>query len=452
MSQEKIKVTFPVGRVVKSNCPLGKRFTKDTYIDDAAYNTMMLAKVKLLDTHPLFGVMGLNLSLVEDPSGYLSTLATDGRHIFYSAEFVKKLSDKQAVFGVAHELYHVVLDTTGKNHRGKGLNHRLFNMAADYVINGELKDNKIGEVITQIDICLDDKFRGWSTEEVYEYLLEHPEHGGGNSLLDEHIEFEISTGQEGEGQGEKTEGNTVKVHMTEEEMEKFKNYMKEIIQDAATAHQDAQRRGGRGIGSIPAGIKLIIDSITKPKVDWRNTLRRYAVQVRRRGYSMARPNKTMLQMGYTIPGFRRQVNELDIVFALDCSGSVSMQQIGTFCGELHGIMQAFDSYNMLGMCWDGAVAEESVVRLNRGTGVKSTTELLQSFVNGIAGGGSTNPTCVYDWLKEHKMKPKLLIIFTDGYIDTWGDPNYCNTLWLINTGSNEQIKAPFGKTIQYDQN
>jgi len=45
--------------------------------------------------------------------------------------------------------------------------------------------------------------------------------------------------------------------------------------------------------------------------------------------------------------------------------------------------------------------------------------------------------------------PKQLVVFTDGYpYGSWGDKDYCDTLWIINSGSD--ITAPFGVTVQYE--
>ena len=50
---------------------------------------------------------------------------------------------------------------------------------------------KVGELITTIPILHDTKFRGWSSEEVFDYLLEHPEEmPAQGQQFDKHIEIE----------------------------------------------------------------------------------------------------------------------------------------------------------------------------------------------------------------------------------------------------------------------
>jgi hypothetical protein len=53
-------------------------------------------------------------------------------------------------------------------------------------------------------------------------------------------------------------------------------------------------------------------------------------------------------------------------------------------------------------------------------------------------------------LKNEEIVPERLVIFTDGYPNnTWGDENYCPTLFLIH--GNKNIVAPFGQTAYYEE-
>jgi len=44
-----------------------------------------------------------------------------------------------------------------------------------------------------------------------------------------------------------------------------------------------------------------------------------------------------------------------------------------------------------------------------------------------------------------------LIMFTDGYPwGSWGNPDYCDTLFVIHGDIQKRITAPFGMTIHYE--
>ena len=43
-------------------------------------------------------------------------------------------------------------------------------------------------------------------------------------------------------------------------------------------------------------------------------------------------------------------------------------------------------------------------------------------------------------------------MFTDGYPwDSWGDADYCDTIFVIHSNSDKNLQAPFGATAHYDQ-
>ena len=54
-------------------------------------------------------------------------------------------------------------------------------------------------------------------------------------------------------------------------------------------------------------------------------------------------------------------------------------------------------------------------------------------------------------MKEEGLQPKKLIVFTDGYPwGSWGDENYCDTLWVIHGNHDKDLEAPFGVTTHYE--
>jgi len=457
-----------------TKCPLGKTFKDNTYYDEDAYQRMVAAKTSLLYRHPLFGVLSIALVLVEDTTGIIGTMATDGKHIFYSAKFVNSLSDASCEFAVAHEIYHCIFRHCGHVTESRAFDKdmRIWGYATDYVINADLKEANVGKFITEIKILYRAEYLGWSSEEVYEDLKKNPEkmnsnqgdssdkngtpqagQGGSGDAPDgphdKHIQVEVIP-DEDEGKQPKVEqdGSEIKVRMTQSEYDKLRQSWNEQLQQAAVAHREAQQ--SRGVGSIPAGMERMLDHLRTPQVNWKDVLRRFVRQVKRRGYSYMKLNKNMFPLGISIPGYRRMINELDIVVGIDASGSVSEEQLRDFATELLGMLQAFDSYHVLAMCWEFLVMEESVTWITRQNIAKKPMDSLIPFLKVMAGGGGTDPNSCFEWLKRNKMKPKLLVMFTDGEIGSnWGDPKYCPTLWIIHN-SNKKIKAPFGHTVHYE--
>ena len=51
-------------------------------------------------------------------------------------------------------------------------------------------------------------------------------------------------------------------------------------------------------------------------------------------------------------------------------------------------------------------------------------------------------------MEEQEIRPSMLVVFTDGETwDRWGDPEHCETLWVIHGG--DHVKPPFGQTVYY---
>jgi predicted metal-dependent peptidase len=139
----------------------------NTATDNAVREKLITARIALLLKAPFFGNLATRLKLV-NADEWLPTAATDGRNFYYNSEFVNKLPQKQIEFLVGHEVLHVVYDHMG---RAGDRDKRLFNCAADYCVNSDLKQQRIGDFIP-IGLY-NKKYDGWSSEEVYDDLYEN---------------------------------------------------------------------------------------------------------------------------------------------------------------------------------------------------------------------------------------------------------------------------------------
>jgi predicted metal-dependent peptidase len=80
------------------------------------------------------------------------------------------LTQEELVFVYVHELLHVALF---HHSRGLGRHPHLYNIAADFVINGWLVEMGVGQ-LPKIGALYDPRLQGMSTEEVYDKLLLSP--------------------------------------------------------------------------------------------------------------------------------------------------------------------------------------------------------------------------------------------------------------------------------------
>lgn len=455
--------------------PPSQRYHKDTFVDQMAYDNLIAAKAALLKEFPFWGILGLTVVLVELPKQSLPTLATDGRHIYYNAEFTQSLTFGEVVFAIGHELFHGLFNHAGSESRFEGYTGidmerlqregdqekikeaiakaKLWNFAADYVVNGGLVEANVGEFIKTIPILYEDEYLGWSVEDVYEDLLKNPEKVPQNAqCLDEHVEVTIVPDDEAE-EAKKNGNEEGQVVMGESEYEAMRKEWQDNMVSAAIAQKEHDKRtGSSGAGCIPMAVQRLIDDLSKPKVNWRTALRRYVQRIIHRRYSYKSPNKALFSRGVTIPGFRDSVNKLDVAVFVDTSGSVGMEQLTAFISEFRGMMDAFPRYKVHIHCFDGDVIEDTVMTLEKHSsgGWDIVKKHVLDFSKKISGGGGTDFECNWDYLKAKKIKPRIIIMLTDGYpFGSWGDPKYAPTIFFM-MGNDNRTQAPFGASIHYE--
>ena len=390
---------------------------------------LITARIGLLLRHPFFGNLATRLKLV-DATEWCNTLATDGRHFYYNNDFVYKLTPKQAEFGFAHEVLHNVFDHMG---RRNGRDPQLSNIAADYAANQILKDERIGEVPDWIKIFQDNKYRGWSYEQIYEELeskaikIDISQLG---ELLDDHLDGEGDDGQDGDGEEVDGSGKGKgRPKLTAEEKKAIRDEIKEAMVAAAQA---------AGAGKVPAGVARMIQAFTEPKMDWRQMLRMNIQSILKSNFSFSRPNRKSQHCGAVLPGMMNE-ETIDVSVAIDMSGSISDSMARDFLSEVKGIMDEYQDFKLNLWCFD-----TGVYGYKQFTG--DTADEIMEYE--CQGGGGTDFDVNFEFMKEEQIEPKKFIMFTDGYpCGSWGDENYCDTLFIVH--GNDSIIAPFGQTAHY---
>ncbi len=395
-----------------------------------AVEKLITARVGLLLRQPFFGNLATRLQLI-DASDWCPTAATDGRNFYYNIDFVKKLSAKQCEFLFGHETLHNVFDhLTRRMERDP----RFFNYACDFAVNQILVDERIGEKIDQVKICLDNKYRGKSAEEIYDELMKNVQFVSAEELLeklgellDDHIDWDAD-GNPQDGEGKDKDGNGPPKY-SKEELKKIRDELKEAMVAAAQA---------AGAGRIPVGVQRLLKDLTEPKMDWRQMLRMNIQSIIRSNYSFMRPSRKGWHTGAVLPGMLND-ETIDVCIALDMSGSIGDSQAKDFLTEVKGIMDEYVDYNIKLWCFDTEVYNLATFTADNGE------ELLDYK---IKGGGGTDFDCNYTFMKEQGIEPKKFIMFTDGYpCGSWGDEDYCDTLFIIH--GPEDIKSPFGQFAHY---
>jgi predicted metal-dependent peptidase len=401
----------------------------DAVADQKARDAILGARVALVLKHGFFGNLAMRLRLVAADE-WLETAATDGRHFYYNSKFINMLNTKQMMFLFCHELLHCAYDHMS---RTGDRNRMVCNIAMDYVVNADCINNNLGERITQVPILYDRKYEGWHWEAVYDDLMKNVKQVTleemAEMLLDDHLDAD---GEGEDGKDGDKEGKGGRPKLSDEERKQIRDEFKEAMLSAAQA---------AGAGNLPGGLKRLLKDLTEPKIDWREFIQQQIQSTVKNDYTYAIPSKKNFQNGFSMPSMIKE-DSIEVCIALDTSGSITDEMARDFFSEVKGIMDTFTDYKLNIWCWDTSVHNPQEFTPH------GNDDLMEYE---IAGFGGTDSAVNWSFMKANDISPKLLIVFTDGEIwGDWGDPDYCDTVWIINNRHNKTIEPTFGRHAYYE--
>lgn len=356
------------------------------------------ARTALVLEHPFIGNVALNMPYVVDYS--IRTAATNGKEIRYNPHFVDSLNDEERKFLVAHECLHPMLEHT---YRRNERNHKRWNQAGDYVINKLLSDEKIGKVIE--GALLDDniyKAGGGSTDGIYT-LLPEPDDEGGNG--------------HGDPLDDCNDGGDTPAEKAQQEAE-----WKVRVAQAAQA--------AKMMGKMSAGLERLVGEILKPKVDWRDVLRKFVEKCKTDQRTWAKFNRRFLAQGIYLPSVSGEAIG-EIAFAVDCSGSITQDVVNQFAAEIHAVKEDGNPSKIHVVYFDSEVSHYECYGRDDDLDIKPH------------GGGGTAFSPVFKYFAEHDINPVACIFLTDLCCNDFGDQPDYPVLWV----STDEGTAPFGEVV-----
>ena len=395
--------------------------------DKKVIEKMITARIGLLLKAPFFGTLATRLTL-KNADTWLSTAATDGRFFYYNSEFVNKLSIKETEFLFGHETLH---NCYMHMDRRQDRDPKLFNIAADFCVNADLIDQKVGTMITTVPILYDRKYAGMSAEEVYEDLYKNAKKINIKDLLDKMLDEHLDIDEEVEG--EEGEGCSDRPKTTEEERKKIRD---ELLEAMISAAQTVSKE------NLPGNIARYLKELTEPKMNWREILQLKFKSTVKADYTWMRPSRKSWHLDAILPG-QNNANRLEVAISIDSSGSMQPEMLRDFLSEVKGITEEFEDYKIYLWCIDTKV-------YNFQTFTPDNVYELDNYQ--IMGHGGNTFEENWCFMREIDLQPELFIMFTDGYpCPNWcspGDEEYCDTMFLLH--STTTIVAPFGSTVYYD--
>ena len=400
----------------------------DPKVDAAVREKLITARIGLLLRAPFFGNLATRMQLI-NADDWCPTAATDGKRFYYNSEFVNKMPLKQVEFLVGHEVLHAVYD-----HMGRRLSRdpKIWNIADDYCVNSDLIDQRIGEKITVCGMLYDPKYKGMSTEEVYDDLMQNADKIDINKLAQQVLDQHLDGEGDGEGDDGDQDGNG-RPRLSKAERDAIRDEVREAVLQAAQAV---------GAGNLPGGVKRMIKDLTEPQISWKELLEQQIQSTIKNDYTFARPGRKSWHMDAILPA-SKPGETIDIFIGIDTSGSIGPEELKIFFSEIKGIMDSYTEYKIKVVGWDTEIG---------GVGEFTSENLEDITTFDPQGGGGTDPHCVWEYLIENGIEPKKLIMFTDYCFFGWRPQdveNYCDTVWIIK--GNPSAEPEFGIWAHYEE-
>lgn len=392
-----------------------------------AFDRLCRRRMALILDEPFFGMLLMNLRLVEDPALDPPTMCTNGENLRFHPGFVAECDDPKLTFVLAHEVLHCAL---GHVHRRGARDPERFNIAADFAVNNFLANylaspavKGYSGVAVPDDALVNHAWDNLSAEEIYTLLPESPQEKNGGDKPQGGQGSEDSSGEprpDQQGRFEDAPGSEAQQRHSEE------TWKARLTEAAMTAEAH---------GRLPSSIRRFIDRLFNPELPWTEILRNYLRARARDNFTWRKPNKKTLGTDFILPSLHSE-RMGEIVVAVDTSGSIDAEQLRAFLSEAQGILDECRPSKLVVLDCDAEVHQ--AVEFEPGDPGLCDFE--------PRGGGGTNFSPVFDWIEENGIDPVAVVYLTD-LCGTFPDPSPpWDTLW-VQYGS-AAITPPFGEHIK----
>jgi predicted metal-dependent peptidase len=386
------------------------------------------AKLTLMQA-PMFqfmvGVMLMGKISVDNTHG---TAVTNGRDKLFPTKMLEALNVKEISFVLAHETFHCAFKHLYIYAPLAKDNPELANMAMDFWINEQLE--KIDTEGTYMKMpsgdwkgLRDTRFDGMTIIQIYRLLKQDQQQNGGKG------------GKGSIGVGFDSHDFDGAEELTEEEQKELKQEIETALRQGRIAQDIADKKAGKGSISDALGL----DELYAPQIDWKEMLREFITQTcaGRDDSSWRRFNRRLIGQDLYLPSLISECAER-VCIAIDTSGSIDRKTLTEFLSEVAAIFSTIPANKVDLLYWDTSIAShEEYDKANYAEIINSTKP---------KGGGGTDASCVPEYLIKNNITPQCTILFTDGYVSSWGQDKYNHAVLTVIL-DNKGTYAPMGKTL-----
>jgi len=406
------------------------------------------ARYQLFKNYPFFGLVLQSLKTV--PTFDFDTMAVDAnQNIYINPDFALGMTDSEVMAVLAHEVLHIMNETFFR----KGTRDmEMWNWATDYIMNGILKRDgfnlpKMGLIpvrkndkwlvvikgIPPIDVT--DARTGLfvQAEILYNELDKHrsklqPMRDVLNKLqqmMDQHLSDQQSDqvnpctgGMPGDIKGG---GVYIKNPITNKSEGEKREKNNTLVHKALDEAKRVGQMQGDG-GGIPRGFEE--NFYRKPAVNWKQLLKKFIVNPTKRQKTYSKINRRLsgTVKNFVMPATKTIKNDLDATIAIDTSGSIGDDVLGSFLGEIYNLANANkeQNLNLMILLFHSSVYRMIEINSKSMQSPNIVQNQLKSIKSVVEGGGTTL-SCIKKYLDKVRPGKKIkgvFIVFTDGEVES----------------------------------
>lgn len=424
----------------------------------------------LINNHPFIGTIAMNLDLIPIRDARCSTAMTDGKSIYFDIDFLSKLSEKEGVFVLGHEVWHVVM-----MHflRDKGFDPSIFNLACDMEVNQILENDGFIPPAAAIfpnkqhsRVCQYDFPDNMNAEKYYELLLKDLEkkqnkmnkegkpeklnskrnknNNGGNcsGQFDDHFDKNADYDKAGEDALKKKVSDKYGEKGLDEDFKpgkiKSDSDAKEMAEEIRQSIVSAAQTYEKLRGELPGHIKQIVNTMLESKVSWKEALAKFITSGMDNKTTWNAPNRRFAYSGIYLP--RHDGEMMRIAIGIDTSGSCQ-DECQTFLSEINEIAKTFGNYELHLIQCDTQVQDYQT--FDEFNTIEGHVDKME-----FKGFGGTKLKPIFDYIQLNNIEVSGVVVFTDGYCEDFEDDGSVDlpVLWTI-TGDNKAENLKIGEKI-----
>jgi predicted metal-dependent peptidase len=394
--------------------------------------------LKLRRSHPFLATISLFAQY--QFNNRIEQFETDGIYISINPDYFNRLQSSEKTGLILHMTLHTALLHA---QRVALRNESVWNIAADIVVNNIIIESGGFKVPPQT--AVETKYTDLSVEQVYEALMHlHNK----SAVIKDAMMVESSGSQQSSGSSPSSSqiqsvmerlypcnkdlagNNSDSKNYTISETSNAKT--QQYWQSAFRKAEAAMRFGSKQQGDLPEALLREINKILNAELDWRWVLWNFVV---RTPSDFEGFDRRFMHQGLYLD--KLESDRLNVMVAVDTSGSIKEAELTRFVSELVAITSAYHVINVIFYYVDAEIYGPYELEV----GMKTSTP---------RGGGGTDFSVFYDKVVNNYDANELdvIVYFTDGYGHFPQEVPSIETLWVVTSGGLETEHFPFGQVAR----